>query len=206
MGAMGKVSGEERNPLTSSRETARLRMEMSVVGVRCRGIYPHPRNDDIREASRSYAGLPRTCETHRRVRWERRDGDTARASRGAAQTGKKPKVKNASVASAKRATSPHPPSPHPLPHLLQQRFTEKAIKVVMLAQEEARRLGHNFVGTEQVSRCAALYARARPPAPPTPPHTSIGRVAHFSQQLFMRHIVFRLGHWFFLFLHTLQRS
>jgi hypothetical protein len=30
-----------------------------------------------------------------------------------------------------------------------QRFTEKAIKVVMLAQEEARRLGHNFVGTEQ---------------------------------------------------------
>ena len=32
-----------------------------------------------------------------------------------------------------------------------QRFTEKAIKVVMLAQEEARRLGHNFVGTEQVS-------------------------------------------------------
>ena len=31
-----------------------------------------------------------------------------------------------------------------------ERFTEKAIKVVMLAQEEARRLGHNFVGTEQV--------------------------------------------------------
>ena len=30
------------------------------------------------------------------------------------------------------------------------RFTEKAIKVVMLAQEEARRLGHNFVGTEQL--------------------------------------------------------
>jgi ATP-dependent Clp protease ATP-binding subunit ClpC len=29
-------------------------------------------------------------------------------------------------------------------------FTEKAIKVVMLAQEEARRLGHNFVGTEQI--------------------------------------------------------
>ena len=33
-----------------------------------------------------------------------------------------------------------------------ERFTEKAIKVVMLAQEEARRLGHNFVGTEQVCR------------------------------------------------------
>ena len=31
-----------------------------------------------------------------------------------------------------------------------ERFTERAIKVVMLAQEEARRLGHNFVGTEQI--------------------------------------------------------
>jgi ATP-dependent Clp protease ATP-binding subunit ClpA len=31
-----------------------------------------------------------------------------------------------------------------------ERFTEKAIKVIMLAQEEARRLGHNFVGTEFV--------------------------------------------------------
>jgi ATP-dependent Clp protease ATP-binding subunit ClpC len=31
-----------------------------------------------------------------------------------------------------------------------ERFTEKAIKVIMLAQDEARRLGHNFVGTEQV--------------------------------------------------------
>jgi ATP-dependent Clp protease ATP-binding subunit ClpC len=30
------------------------------------------------------------------------------------------------------------------------RFTEKAIKVIMLAQEEARRLGHNYVGTEQI--------------------------------------------------------
>lgn len=49
-----------------------------------------------------------------------------------------------------------------LPRLpsLQQRFTEKAIKVVMLAQEEARRLGHNFVGTEQVSpRPGARRAR-----------------------------------------------
>jgi len=26
-----------------------------------------------------------------------------------------------------------------------ERFTEKAIKVVMLSQEESRRLGHNFV-------------------------------------------------------------
>ncbi len=31
-----------------------------------------------------------------------------------------------------------------------ERFTEKAIKVVMLAQEEARRLRHSFVGTEQI--------------------------------------------------------
>ena len=31
-----------------------------------------------------------------------------------------------------------------------ERFTETAIKVIMLAQEEARRLGHNFVGTEQI--------------------------------------------------------
>jgi ATP-dependent Clp protease ATP-binding subunit ClpC len=30
------------------------------------------------------------------------------------------------------------------------RFTERAIKVIMLAQEEARRLRHNFVGTEQI--------------------------------------------------------
>ena len=31
-----------------------------------------------------------------------------------------------------------------------ERFTEEAIKVIMLSQEEARRLGHNFVGTEQI--------------------------------------------------------
>ena len=31
-----------------------------------------------------------------------------------------------------------------------ERFTEKAIRVIMLAQEESRRLGHNFVGTEQL--------------------------------------------------------
>lgn len=31
-----------------------------------------------------------------------------------------------------------------------ERFSENAIKVVMIAQEEARRLGHNFVGTEQL--------------------------------------------------------
>ena len=31
-----------------------------------------------------------------------------------------------------------------------ERFTDKSIKVIMLAQEEARRLGHNYVGTEQI--------------------------------------------------------
>lgn len=31
-----------------------------------------------------------------------------------------------------------------------ERFSENALKVVMLAQEESRRLGHNFVGTEQL--------------------------------------------------------
>ncbi|KAL8150201.1 hypothetical protein V2J09_020009 [Rumex salicifolius] len=31
-----------------------------------------------------------------------------------------------------------------------ERFTQKAIRVMMLAQEESRRLGHNFVGTEQI--------------------------------------------------------
>ncbi|XP_038986955.1 ATP-dependent Clp protease ATP-binding subunit ClpA homolog CD4B, chloroplastic isoform X1 [Phoenix dactylifera] len=37
-----------------------------------------------------------------------------------------------------------------VPVAMFERFTEKAIKVIMLAQEEARRLGHNFVGTEQI--------------------------------------------------------
>jgi len=31
-----------------------------------------------------------------------------------------------------------------------ERFTTDAIKAIMLAQEESRRLGHNFVGTEQI--------------------------------------------------------
>ncbi|HEY9709912.1 MAG TPA: Clp protease N-terminal domain-containing protein, partial [Oculatellaceae cyanobacterium] len=31
-----------------------------------------------------------------------------------------------------------------------ERFTDTAIKVIRLAQEEARRLGHNFLGTEQI--------------------------------------------------------
>merc|ERR1712187_303017 len=40
--------------------------------------------------------------------------------------------------------------PNQIMLMMFERFTEKAIKVVMLAQEEARRLGHNFVGTEQI--------------------------------------------------------
>jgi ATP-dependent Clp protease ATP-binding subunit ClpC len=31
-----------------------------------------------------------------------------------------------------------------------ERFEEKSIKIIMLAQEETRRLGHNFVGTETI--------------------------------------------------------
>ncbi len=31
-----------------------------------------------------------------------------------------------------------------------ERFTKEAIKTIMLAQEESRRLGHNFVSTEQI--------------------------------------------------------
>ena len=31
-----------------------------------------------------------------------------------------------------------------------EHFTDKAIKAIMLAQEEARSLGHNLVGTEQI--------------------------------------------------------
>ncbi|PRQ20480.1 hypothetical protein RchiOBHm_Chr7g0228631 [Rosa chinensis] len=37
-----------------------------------------------------------------------------------------------------------------VPKAMFERFSEKAIKVIMLAQEEARRLGHNFIGTEQI--------------------------------------------------------
>jgi hypothetical protein len=42
-----------------------------------------------------------------------------------------------------------------------ERFTEKAIKVIMLAQEEARRLGHNFVGTEQILLARSFWADFR---------------------------------------------
>ena len=43
-----------------------------------------------------------------------------------------------------------------------EKFTEGAIKVIMLSQEEARRMGHNFVGTEQLFlRCSRTTTRAR---------------------------------------------
>jgi ATP-dependent Clp protease ATP-binding subunit ClpC len=32
---------------------------------------------------------------------------------------------------------------------MMERFTEQAFKVMMLAQQESRQLGHNFYGTEQ---------------------------------------------------------
>ena len=31
-----------------------------------------------------------------------------------------------------------------------ERFTDRARRVMVLAQEEARRLGHNFIGTEHL--------------------------------------------------------
>ncbi|XP_028787892.1 chaperone protein ClpC, chloroplastic-like [Neltuma alba] len=37
-----------------------------------------------------------------------------------------------------------------VPKAMFERYTEKAIKVIMLAQDEARRLGQNFVGTELI--------------------------------------------------------
>ena len=47
-----------------------------------------------------------------------------------------------------------------------ERFTEKAIKVIMLAQEEARRLGHNFVGTEQILLGPVSYTHLTLPTTP----------------------------------------
>ena len=55
---------------------------------------------------------------------------------------------HSSVARSLRAGGPSTGRVQPT-RMMFERFTEKAIKVVMLAQEEARRLGHNFVGTEQ---------------------------------------------------------
>ncbi len=42
------------------------------------------------------------------------------------------------------------PSPNDIPRGLFRDFTEPALRVIQLAQVESRRLGHNFVGTEQI--------------------------------------------------------
>ncbi|GER30174.1 ATP-dependent Clp protease ATP-binding subunit ClpA [Striga asiatica] len=54
-------------------------------------------------------------------------------------------VKNATTLTKQRRKQRMAP-----PRAMFERFTEKAIKVIMLSQDEARRLGHNFVGTEQI--------------------------------------------------------
>lgn len=54
------------------------------------------------------------------------------------------------VAAAVSSVSPSGRASRGVAVAMFERFTEKAIKVIMLAQEEARRLGHNFVGTEQI--------------------------------------------------------
>ncbi|CAA0819890.1 Chaperone protein ClpC1- chloroplastic [Striga hermonthica] len=55
------------------------------------------------------------------------------------------KLKNATTLTKQRRKQRMAP-----PRAMFERFTEKAIKVIMLSQDEARRLGHNFVGTEQI--------------------------------------------------------
>lgn len=37
-----------------------------------------------------------------------------------------------------------------IPRAMFERFSDKAMKVITLSQEEARRLGHDFIGTEQI--------------------------------------------------------
>lgn len=58
--------------------------------------------------------------------------------------------KSVMAAAVRRNHQPWKPSSRGVTTAMFERFTEKAIKVIMLAQEEARRLGHNFVGTEQI--------------------------------------------------------
>ena len=41
------------------------------------------------------------------------------------------------------------------------RFTERAQRVIVLAQEEARQLGHNVVGTEHILLASSPKARGR---------------------------------------------
>jgi hypothetical protein len=101
-----------------------------------------------------------------------RGRERARAARAHAPSpsSHRPPPRRRAAAPAAAHLRPRPRRPRPHPHqpltgaaarrgpgrgrvavrAMFERFTEKAIKVVMLAQEEARRLGHNFVGTEQV--------------------------------------------------------
>lgn len=46
-------------------------------------------------------------------------------------------------------------------HAMFERFTEKAIKVVMLAQEEARRLGAQLIPLESIVSMWYIYSRHR---------------------------------------------
>ena len=44
-----------------------------------------------------------------------------------------------------------------------ERFTDRARRVVVLAQEEARMLNHNYIGTEHILLGLIHEARASPP-------------------------------------------
>lgn len=55
-----------------------------------------------------------------------------------------------SLAGEPMFTNPSPLSPRLPESPIFPRFTPSAIKVIKLAQKEGRRLGHNFVGTEQI--------------------------------------------------------
>jgi hypothetical protein len=49
-----------------------------------------------------------------------------------------------------------------------ERFTERARQVVVLAQEEARTLKHNYIGTEHILLGLLREERAWPPASSSP--------------------------------------
>jgi ATP-dependent Clp protease ATP-binding subunit ClpA len=41
-----------------------------------------------------------------------------------------------------------------------ERFTDRARRVVVLAQEEARMLNHNYIGTEHISSDSSMKVKA----------------------------------------------
>lgn len=49
-----------------------------------------------------------------------------------------------------------------------ERFTDRARRVVVLAQEEARMLNHNYIGTEHLLLGLIHEGRASPPRPSSP--------------------------------------